>query len=462
MGSGGKAGGTPAPRPRGLVYAVVTVIVLSCCPLAAAGSEPPKLVVVLPPHGSDGVPGILQINRAIHSTFASDTPVDDSKWHIVEAVSHCLVQAVLIAGLLVQRVRRRRAVDALGESESRFRRMADAAPILIWTSGPDKGCTFLNRAWQEFTGRPLEGELGDGWAEGVHSDDLPRCLEVYATHFDARVPFEMAYRLRRHDGEYRWVTDRGVPRLSPDGEFAGYVGTCADITERKRAEDGLRESRQETRLLTGRLLEAQEVERRRIARELHDDLNQRLALLALELDTLSQVPPTSAAEIADRMQELSARVKDLSSAVHDLSHRLHPSKLEQLGLVAALGGLCRELTQSHGLEVKFTHHQGPGVMPPDSVLCLYRIAQEALQNVVKHSGSRHAAVELSGTADEVRLRVIDDGVGFEPGSAVGNDGLGLISMRERLLLVGGEITIDSRPLGGTRIDVRVPVTAQAT
>ena len=235
------------------------------------------------------------------------------------------------------------------------------------------------------------------------------------------------------------------------------AGLLAQRVRRRRAEGGLRESRQETRLLTGRLLEAQEVERRRIARELHDDLNQSLALLSLELDVLSQVLPTSLAEIADRMQELSARVKDLSSTVHDLSHRLHPSKLEQLGLVAALGGLHRELTQSHGLEVKFTHDQGPGVMSPDAVLCLYRIAQEALQNVVKHSGSRHASVDLSGTADVIRLRVTDDGVGFDPGSAAGNDGLGLISMRERLLLVGGEIDIDSRPLGGTRIEVRVPV-----
>ena len=187
------------------------------------------------------------------------------------------------------------------------------------------------------------------------------------------------------------------------------------------------------RLLTGRLLEAQEVERRRIARELHDDLNQSLALLSVEMDLLGQVPPASAAEIADRMQELSARVKELSSSVHDLSHQLHPSKLEQLGLVAAVRGLCQELAQPHGLEVKFTHHPVPDVIPPDAALCLYRIAQEALRNVVKHSGSRHASVELSGTADVIRLRVTDDGVGFDPGSAAGNGGLGLVSMRERLL-----------------------------
>src|SRR5262249_46509574 len=162
--------------------------------------------------------------------------------------------------------------------------------------------------------------------------------------------------------------------------------------------------------LTGRLLEAQEAERRRIARELHDDLNQSLALLAVELEVLAQKPPKSAAEVAERMRKLSARVKEVSSMVHDLSHQLHPSKLEQVGLVAAVRGLCRELTQSHGLEARFTHDSMPDVIPADTALCLYRVAQEALQNVIKHSGTRHAAVELSGAADAVHLRIVDDGV----------------------------------------------------
>src|SRR5262249_32899063 len=157
--------------------------------------------------------------------------------------------------------------------------------------GVDKGCTYLNQPWLEFTGRPPERELGDGWADNVHPDDRRRCLEMYTRSFDARVPFEMVYRLRRHDGEYRWVLDRGVPHLTPGGEFAGYIGACIDITERRRAEDGLRASQRELQSLTGRLLEAQEAERRRIARELHDDLNQTLALVAVEMDLIAAEPP---------------------------------------------------------------------------------------------------------------------------------------------------------------------------
>jgi len=381
------------------------------------------------------------------------------RWHVVGAVSVCGVEALLIAGLLIQRVKRRRSEAALRESEARFRLMADAAPILIWSAGVDKACTYFNRPWLEFTGRAPERELGDGWAEGVHPADRARCLEVYTTHFDAREPFEMVYRLRRHDGEYRWVLDRGVPRLSPDGAFAGYVGACTDITDRRRAEDGLLASRRELRSLTGRLLEAQEAERRRVARELHDDLNQSLALLAVEIDLLAHRPPGSAAETAKCLRGLSARVKELSSSVHDLSHQLHPSKLEQVGLVAAVRGLCKELKQHHGVDVVFAHRDVPEVIPEATALCLYRIVQEGLRNVVKHGGTDRAAVELSGAPGGLRLRVSDDGAGFDP-AAPRNGGLGLVSMRERLHLVGGEIALDSRPAGGTRIDVRVPVPAR--
>jgi signal transduction histidine kinase len=143
--------------------------------------------------------------------------------------------------------------------------------------------------------------------------------------------------------------------------------------------------------------------------------------------------------------------------VHTLSHQLHPSKLEQLGLVAAVRGLCQELTLHHGLGVKFAHADVSGPIPESIALCLYRIVQEALRNVVKHAATDHARVELVTTAGAIRLRVSDDGAGFDSASVRAGDGLGLVSMRERLYLVGGEIAIDSRPGGGTRISVRVPV-----
>jgi PAS domain S-box-containing protein len=127
--------------------------------------------------------------------------------------------------------------QSLRESEGRFRVMADTAPVLIWMSGTDKLCDFFNRGWLEFTGRALEQELGNGWADGVHPEDLRRCVEIYHSNFDTRQSFEMEYRLRRHDGDYRWILDRGVPRYGADGEFIGYIGTAIDLTDRKRAEE---------------------------------------------------------------------------------------------------------------------------------------------------------------------------------------------------------------------------------
>jgi PAS domain S-box-containing protein len=259
---------------------------------------------------------------------------------------------------------------------------------------------------------------------------------------------------RRKDGSEFPVEIGLSPLQTPRGVFV--LASIIDLTERRRAEEGLRESQQELQLLTGRLLEAQEVERRRIARDLHDDVNQSLALLTVEMDILAGAPPGTPNETASRVRELSNRIKELSSSVHDLSHQLHPSKLEQLGLVAALRSLCKELGHTHNLEVKFTHDPESVVIPQDIALCLYRIVQESLRNVVKHSGSQHAAVELWSTSNAICLRVVDDGIGFDSNSTRSRCGLGLISMRERLHPVEGEITIDSRPSGGTRIEVRVP------
>jgi PAS domain S-box-containing protein len=323
---------------------------------------------------------------------------------------------------------------------------------MIWMSHTDTLCTFFNKSWLDFTGRTLEQELGNGWTAGVHPEDFDHCLKTYVESFKARREFSMDYRLRRSDGKYRWILDIGVPRFSSNGTFLGYIGSAIDITERRLAEETARD-------LSGRLIHAQEEEQTRLARELHDDLSQSLALLSVELEMFGQSPSGGRGQISARMEEFSAQVKRLSSEVHRLSHKLHPAKLEQLGLVAAMRGFCKEFAAAHEIAVVFADGSVPRAVPEDTALCLYRIVQEALQNVVKHSGGTAAKVELVMEDGELCLAVTDDGVGFEPGTKRVNGSLGLVSMAERARFAHGRFSIKSHAGRGTRIDVRVPIAA---
>jgi PAS domain S-box-containing protein len=339
--------------------------------------------------------------------------------------------------------------SAMREGEERFRLVANVAPVLIWMSGPDKLCNYFNQPWLEFTGRPIELELGNGWAEGVHPEDLERCLDTYTKAFDGRESFKVEYRLRRHDREYRWLLGTAVPRFNRDGSFAGYIGSCIDITERKRGEEALAS-------VSRRLIEAQEQERARIARELHDDIVQRLALIAVELEKLHQELPNPP-KIRSRIGELHNQTSAIATDIQTLSHELHSTKLEYLGIEATLRGFCKEFGKQHKAEIDFKSHDLPSPLSPDISLCLFRVLQEALQNSAKHSGARHIEVRLWATSNEIHLMVRDSGIGFDNEAAKRRGGLGLISMEERLKLLQGTFSVESEPEGGTTIRARVPL-----
>ena len=310
-----------------------------------------------------------------------------------------------ILGVVANITDRKQAERAVLESEARFRLIANTAPALIWMSGTDKLCNYFNQPWLEFTGRRLEQELGNGWLECVHSDDLQECLDTYTQYFDRREKFSMEYRLRRHDGEYRWVQDVGVPRFNSDGSYAGFVGCCMDITDMKQARATVIE-------FGGRLIKAGEEERARIARELHDDINQRLALLANGLQEVEQAAADQDDPLREPLRVLGQLTGEIATDIQRMSHHLHPSKLHYLGLGAAVRELCLEFSKQHKIEVECIVNRLPSDLDETTSLNLFRTVQESLHNVAKHSHAHHVKVELSCDSDLVRLRVSDDGVGF--------------------------------------------------
>jgi len=597
---------------------------------------------------------------------------------------------------------RRRAEEFIRDSTLKFRNMANLTPAMLWTCGTDKLCDYVNQSWLDFTGRPLEVELGTGWTDCVHPEDLERCYKVFTDSFDARQSFRMEYRLRRHDDEYRWVLDAGTPRFTESGIFEGYIGSAVDVTEIKRAEKAIaaanerlqlaleggragvwdvdltsglgiqfgnshvlfgnacgedplqefwervhpedrallretlelsklkkRRFREEFRVLSpdremqwlclegkylysqsgnpermlgitiditerkqteetlqkneqgfglvfeaarigwwvwneetghiissegtkavlglpsdheislrtflnsahphdrdkvyrtwkksvaagtlyfieyrvlfpdgtirwvesrghtystpregarqligvcmditerkrseeelrsfgGRLIEAQEQERVRIARELHDDICQRLALLEIELEKMKYGLELQSPALQYGMDRLTQLTKEIGSDVQSISHELHSSKLEILGAAAAMKSFCAEFSRQHNLEVEFSSSNVPLPLPREVSIGLYRVLQEALHNAIKHSRVRHFAAQLRGENGTVELMVRDFGIGFDPGAAARGRGLGLISMRERINLLNGTLSIESRPMQGTVIRAIVP------
>ena len=237
----------------------------------------------------------------------------------------------------------------------------------------------------------------------------------------------------------------------------------AEIVERKQAEkalrtsqDSLRHSNAQIQGLAGRLITAQEAERTRIARELHDDISQQLAALSIACSGLKRRLPSEAAEAQQEVARLQQQTIALSEAIRHLSHKLHPGVLQHAGLVAALQGHCAEFGSQHGIDVTFSADAGLEEIPADVALCLYRVAQEALHNIAQHAGARRAEVALTRSDDLLELRIADDGQGFDLAAARRRGGLGLISLDERVRLVQGRVRIVTEPRRGTELQVQVP------
>jgi len=246
-------------------------------------------------------------------------------------------------------------------------------------------------------------------------------------------------------GSTHWARWEVRPWRAADGTVGGILILTEDITRRKQMEEALSD-------MSRRLIESQEQERARIGRELHDDINQRLALLNVELERLQEKP----SEVGIRVQELRNQVTDISNDVQALSHDLHSSKLEYLGVVAGIKSWCKEFAERQRMEIDFKSDV-PTAVTLEIGRSLFRVLQEALHNAVKHSGVKRVEVQLREESGEIHLITSDSGKGFDVEAALQGKGLGITSMRERVRLVNGTISIESKPMGGTTIHVRVPL-----
>jgi PAS domain S-box-containing protein len=380
--------------------------------------------------------------------------------YVVAGVFLLLAQALIIVGLLWQQRLRREAQSRLVAETEKLQAREELLKIFV--KHVPAAVAMLDRDMRYI-------QVSDRWCSdyGVDSSQV-----VGRSHYDIFPDLPRHWKEVHSRGlagetiradEDPWYRESGTTWLRweirpwqsrSDGAPGGILIFTEDITRRKQMEEALS-------TVSQKLIEAHEEERTRIARELHDDIHQQVALLAVNLDGLQQDPRASAAGLQQEIGKRVEQVQNLGADVQALSHRLHSSKLDYLGLVSAAAGLCKELSNRQGIEIEFHADNVPRNLPKDVSLCLFRALQEALQNAIKHSGSGQVQVSLRGGEIQVEMMVRDSGIGFDPEEAMKGSGLGLVSMTERLKLVNGSLSIDSQLERGTTIQARVPLTPKA-
>jgi PAS domain S-box-containing protein len=345
---------------------------------------------------------------------------------------------------------RKLAEMALRESEAKFHDLFRNAGVGMIIVSPDGHFLAANEIFCGYLGY-TEEELRQMTVQAVtQQEDWLLFSAKLSQALATGASFQRFEKRCRHKSGRTVYTESSASLIrTPSGEPRYFVGEVLDVTERKQAEEALTRVNQ-------RVIEAQEQEAARIARDLHDDINQQLTILMIGMEMMKKRVPVSAEEFREQMSELTRQAEKISSGVRSISHRLHSSELEYLGLVAAMKGHCKESAKQHKVEIDFSHDADLPTVSYEISLCLFRVLQEALHNAVKHSGAGRFAVHLYEAPEGIGLRVSDSGAGFDPDAVMNQSGLGLVSMRERLRLVDGTLCIGTKPGGGTRIDAFVP------
>jgi len=341
------------------------------------------------------------------------------------------------------------------ESETRFRTMADHAPVLLWMAGTDGLCNFFNQRWLDFTGRKLEQEIGSGWAGGVHPEDFQRCMATYLESFVARRSFSMEYRLRRHDGTYRWVLDQGAPRFEQSGHFAGFIGSCTDITEQRLARDALGRQALE---LEDRVRERTAIaeEREVLLREVHHRVKNDLQLISSLLSM--QARRLTDADSVLALTDCQSRVQTIA-LIHEYMYQ--SENLARLPLSRNIRGLAANLLRVVGPPDRAIHLavdvEEDLELPVDRAIPCGLILNELMTNALKHAfpAGRSGTLRISlrrEPPDRVLLGVSDDGVGLPDGhDGAANGSLGWRLVKSFAEQLGAEVRVATA--GGTQVEV---------
>ena len=377
------------------------------------------------------------------------------RWVAAKGTFHYLPngEAVRMLGMAFDVTELKRTQEALRESHERLRLAVQGGRMFAYSW--DATTDVIERSGESAKILGIdEGAVvtGQQLIAKVHPADREKLTIALSQLTPENSGLQMTYRMMRPNGTVIWVERNSQAYFDDHGKLLRIVGMVADVTERKLAEEALAG-------INRRLIEAQEAERARIARDLHDDIGQRLTLSGIALEQLKRSPRDSKNAAHASIAELQQHFQEISATIHNLSHELHSATLEHLGLVAAIRGSCRELAERQKAEIHFQHEGVPQAVPSEISLCLFRVLQEALQNAVKHSGVRQFGVELRGTPDSLNLIIRDGGVGFDREAALRSPGLGLTSMLERIKLVHGDLIIESQFEHGTTVHARVPVHA---
>lgn len=355
----------------------------------------------------------------------------------------------LVADVFANALERAEAERQLQEREQRLRLAANIADAGFWTIDFETGVIWTTPKLKKLFGLEPEDTLTTELLfRIVHPEDRERV--IHAIELMSGGHEETAeYRIIPPGDSIRWLMSRGNQYEYAAGKSRILTGITIDVTQRHILEETMR-------AWSGRLLDAQEAERKRLARELHDDINQRVAMITMGLSQVRQADNLPRAE-QDKISELIKDAQSLAKEIQALSHELHSASLEYLGIVPAVAGLCIELRKRHNVEIHLVHNDVPKSLRPEIALALFRITQEAIHNALKYSGASELAVELLATRSQVELTVRDAGAGFDVNAATQGRGLGLISMRERALALKGNLAIHSQPGRGTEVCVRIPL-----